>query len=60
QMMPFANKLYVTLVYADVAGETTFPEWLTDEWQEISKELHDKDERHAYAFEFVTLIRKSS
>lgn len=60
QMMPFANKLYVTLVDAEVEGDTIFPEWLTDEWQEISKEWHDKDERHAYAFEFVTLIRKSS
>lgn len=60
QMMPFANKLYVTLVDAEVKGDTTFPEWASEEWQEISKDRHDKDERHAYAFEFVTLIRKSS
>ncbi|MDG4811810.1 type 3 dihydrofolate reductase [Hydrogenovibrio sp. 3SP14C1] len=60
QMMPFANKLYVTLVEADVEGDTIFPEWLAEEWQEISKERHDKDERHAYAFEFMTLIRKTA
>lgn len=60
QMMPFANKLYVTLVDTEVAGDTTFPEWLSEEWQEITRELHDKDVRHAYAFEFVTLIRKAS
>ncbi|RUM92909.1 MAG: type 3 dihydrofolate reductase [Thiomicrospira sp.] len=59
QMMPFANKLYVTLVDVEVTGDTVFPEWLASEWQEVSKERHDKDERHAYAFEFITLIRKT-
>jgi len=60
QMMPFANKLYVTLVDAEVMGDTLFPEWLSDEWQAISKDKHEKDQRHAYAFEFVTLIRKTA
>jgi dihydrofolate reductase (EC 1.5.1.3) len=57
QMLPYANKLYVTLVDADVAGDTHFPQWLESEWREVSREKHPQDERHAFAFEFVILER---
>lgn len=57
QMLPYANKLYVTLVDADVAGDTHFPQWSESEWDEVSREKHPQDERHAFAFEFVILER---
>ncbi|WP_235585225.1 type 3 dihydrofolate reductase [Thiomicrospira sp. XS5] len=57
QMLPYANKLYVTLVDAEVSGDTHFPQWSAQEWREVSREKHPQDERHAFAFEFVVLER---
>lgn len=59
QMMPYAQKLYLTLVEAEVAGDTVFPEWSLVDWQITSQYYHPQDERHAYAFEFVILQRTS-
>ncbi|BBN59115.1 type 3 dihydrofolate reductase [Hydrogenovibrio marinus] len=58
QMLPYANKLYVTRVQTTVPGDTVFPEWKDDEWQVVEKEWHDKDEKHEYAFDFVVLQKK--
>ena len=58
QMLPVADKLYLTFVDTQVKGDTLFPEWQPDEWQEVAREWHPADERHPYAFEFVTLVRK--
>lgn len=59
QILPYANKLYLTLVNTQVNGDAFFPAWDTDAWQEIDRTHHEKDEKHAFAFDFVTLIRKS-
>lgn len=58
QMLPYANKLYVTWVQTKVAGDTEFPEWKEDEWNVMEKEWHEADEKHQYPFEFVTLAKK--
>lgn len=57
QMMPLADKLYVTLVAAEVEGDTVFPKWAEQDWQELERVHHPKDEKHCYAFDFVTLVR---
>lgn len=57
QMLPLADKLYLTLIDADLKGDTLFPDWTTFEWNEIERVFHAQDERHAYAFEFITLQR---
>lgn len=59
QMMPFAHKLYLTLVEADVSGDTVFPSWSERDWIETSRYYHPKDERHDFGFEFVILQRVS-
>lgn len=59
QMMPYAHKLYLTLVEAEVSGDTVFPEWSLGDWQITSEYHHPQDEKHAYAFEFVILERTS-
>ena len=58
QMLPYANKLYVTWVQTKVEGDTSFPAWDDADWFVLEKEWHDADEKHQYAFEFVTLKRK--
>ncbi|WP_321326646.1 type 3 dihydrofolate reductase [Thiomicrorhabdus sp.] len=57
KMLPQADKLYLTLIDADINGDTFFPDWTQFTWNEIAREQHAKDDRHAYAFDFVTLER---
>jgi len=51
------NRLYLTRVHAAIPGDTYFPEFDETEWREISRERHERDERHAYAYSFVVLER---
>jgi len=56
-MLERADKLYLTLIDAEIKGDTSFPDWTGYDWQELEREHHAKDERHEYAFDFVTLER---
>ncbi len=58
QMLPLADKLYLTLIDADIDGDTYFPKWLAEEWQILASTYHAQDEAHAFSFRFVTLLRK--
>ena len=58
QALPLANRLYLTYVDTEVAGgDTRFPQVDPAEWREIERERHEADERHAFAFTYVTLER---
>ncbi|MEW7985619.1 MAG: type 3 dihydrofolate reductase [Candidatus Thiodiazotropha sp.] len=57
QMLPRANRLYLTRVEADVAGDAFFPEIDWSEWQEVSRDSHPADERNQFAYTFVVLNR---
>lgn len=59
QTVDRAGRLYLTLVHADVPGDTLFPEVNWSPWREIARVRHAPDERHCYAFSFVTFERKS-
>ena len=52
-----ADRLYLTRVHAAIAGDTYFPEFDETEWQEISRERHATDERHAFDYSFVVFER---
>ena len=55
--MRLVERLYLTIVHAEVDGDTHFPLLDPDEWQERSREHHPADERHAFPFSFVVLER---
>jgi len=58
QALPLANRLYLTYVDTEVAGgDTRFPQVDPAEWREVERERHEADERHAFAFTYVTLER---
>ncbi|NPA71797.1 MAG: type 3 dihydrofolate reductase [Gammaproteobacteria bacterium] len=57
QMLPKADRLYLTLIDVTLEGDTLFPDWAGLAWREVERERHDKDARHAYAFTFLTLDR---
>lgn len=51
------RRLYLTLVHADIAGDTQFPQIDPADWREVKREYHAPDERHAFGFSFVMLER---
>lgn len=56
-----ADKMYITRVqHAFENMDTFFPKWNEDEWKCSFKEMHQKDERHLYAFEFQIWERRDS
>jgi dihydrofolate reductase len=57
EMLPHADRLYLTLIDAELEGDTRFPDYTIYDWKEIDRERHEPDEKNNYAYEFVTLER---
>ena len=55
--LPRTNTIHLTRVHAHVPGNVRFPELDPAMWREAGVEHHAADERHQYAFSFVTLQR---
>lgn len=59
QAMDIADRLYITLVDDDKAqAEVYFPEISEEDWEEVSREDHEADERHKHAYSFINYRRK--
>ena len=54
------NGVVATLGMQVAAGDVVFPELDPGKWRETAVEHHAADERHQYAFTFVTLERVAS
>ncbi len=52
-----ANKLYLTEIDLDIAGDAFFPEFDLSEWQEVSREAHTSAQDLSYRY--ITYVRKS-
>jgi dihydrofolate reductase len=57
--LPYAHRLYLTEINANISGDTFFPAFATSDWYEKSRQHHAADERHAHAFDFVVYHRKN-
>jgi dihydrofolate reductase len=53
ETLPFADRLYLTVVHAELEGDTWFPVFDTSEWRETFREDHDPDDRHAWPYTFL-------
>lgn len=58
QFLDAAARVYLTLVDADVDGDTRFPALDEARWRLTSREAHRADERHAHAYEFRIYDRR--
>ena len=56
--LPRADRFYLTLVHADVAGDTRFPCFNRGGWRELERIEHVADARHAHAYSFITMERR--
>jgi dihydrofolate reductase len=55
-----ADRLYLTLVHANIAGDTYFPAFDPDQWHEIRREQHEADDQNSYAYSFLMYDRCGS
>lgn len=56
--LPLAEKLFLTEIDAEIDGNTFFPEFDKNEWQETNREHHEPDEKNPYNYDFVLYERK--
>lgn len=60
QCLPRADRLYLTVIQHEFAGDAWFPEYDARAWRVTAEEAHEADERNAYAYRFLTLERGAS
>ena len=59
QTLQRADRLYLTLVKAEVQGDVLFPELDWSRWRELQRESHRADASNEYDYDFVVLERIS-
>jgi dihydrofolate reductase len=55
--LPKADRLYRTIIDADLEGDTYFPEYPESDWRELERYPHAADRRHAYSYTVQVLER---
>lgn len=58
QALPLADKVYLTQVHRDYAGDTSFPRLDESEWREVLREDFKRGETFDAPFSFVDYERK--
>lgn len=57
EVLPQAQRLYLTQIHAEFEGDAFFPQIRADEWKEVGREDHQTDPTNPYAHSFVVLDR---
>jgi dihydrofolate reductase len=58
EALPLAERLYLTHIELSVTdADTWFPDYSSSEWQVVSDEPHEPDEKNPYHYRFETLDR---
>ena len=58
-LMPYANKLYLTLIHEEFNGDVYFPEIEEKEWKVIYREKGLKNKENPFDYEYITFERKN-
>jgi len=58
-LLPRADRLYLTFIDTEIDGDTWFPAWDPDEWQQHERDDHPADDRNPHPYSFVTLVRNT-
>lgn len=58
ELLPYADKLYMTKIDEAFEGDRYFPEFSEDEWEIVSRQKGVKDEENPYNYEFLVYQRK--
>lgn len=57
RFLPMAERIYLTRVQADVAGDASFPPLDVEQWQELSRDEFPADESNEFPYAFIVLQR---
>jgi dihydrofolate reductase len=57
EVLPLADRIYLTEVHAAPEADTWFPELDPGAWREVSREAHEAGPKDDHAFRLVVLDR---
>ena len=57
QALPMADRLYMTLIHAELEGDAWFPEFDATQWSQTERLNHETDDKNNYPYSFVVLNR---
>lgn len=57
--LPLAERIYLTRIHCEIAGDTFFPAVDMNQWKLVEEERHAADERNQYDYSFQTFNRVS-
>jgi dihydrofolate reductase len=52
------DRIYLTRVHAEVEGDTFFPKLDLEDWELVSEEHHETDERNEFPYSFLVYERR--
>ncbi|MFK5970364.1 MAG: dihydrofolate reductase [Candidatus Marithrix sp.] len=56
-LLPYVQRMYITRIHAKFTGDTYFPEYPAEQWQEIERQNCPADEKNHYSYSFTILER---
>ncbi len=54
------DRLHITRVHAEIEGDTFFPQLDLDDWELVSEEHHEADEKNEHPYSFLVYERRTS
>ena len=58
-LLPYAKRIYLTLVHRSFEADVFFPEIKEEEWETESREDFEPSERNEFHYSFVNLVKKN-
>ena len=58
EALPLADRLYLTLVDAEIEGDVSFPAYDRTAWREVKRAVHVPDDKNPYRLTFSLFERK--
>ncbi|MFA1820763.1 dihydrofolate reductase [Virgibacillus oceani] len=58
QVMPYADRMYITWIDEPFEGDTFFPDFSNEDWHLTSREKGETDEKNPYDYYFLQYDRK--
>lgn len=58
QLLPYADKVYLTKIHANLEADSYFPVLKDDEWEITeNSDIYEADEKNEYRYEYITYKR---
>ncbi len=58
QILPIADRLYITQIEGEFDGDTYFPSYDEKNWQQVSCESHLPDNKNNHPYQFIVFEKK--